>query len=173
MSKEEQPKHVDGAYSWIFTEGGEESVFIGLPPEDYVKEERILGEQKWQALCSGMLAVISGKIDPGENGIQTIQREAFEEQALVLALTAISNTFPEVTVEQRSKGKLAVIHGSGHKFRITEAQLNQVRERRSVAVVSHGTLPQFLEDNRTILRPFVYVAAQRILAEGLLFQGGN
>lgn len=173
MLDTEKPRVVHGAYSWVFNASGEKSVFIGLPEEDVVKEERIPGQTDWMPLHMGMLAVISGKVEPGEDGSRTIQREAFEEQQLLLTLAAITNTFPEVELEQRAGGKLVAIRGDGYKVRISEEQLTHLQRLRegNVAVVEHGALAQFLADKKNSLRPFVYVAAQKILTSGLLYQG--
>lgn len=160
---------VPGAYSWLFTQDRSGSVFLGLPAEDKEKQERVFGSEEWRALAPGMLAVISGRIEEGETGAETIAREGWEEQGLLIDPTIISNSFPPITIEQQNAGRHFVINGTGHKFRMTEPQIAHVREKRRVEVIEHGALLTFLQENKNILRPFVYVVGLQLLQEGLLY----
>ena len=170
-----------GAYAWLMNPTKDGTILFGVHPEDKGKQERIPESQifsEWKDLAPGMFCLIGGGVEEGEQDDlrSTIVRESFEERGLPLTLDRVSNGFPVVRVEQRKVHKpgTVVFDAVGHKVTLTDAELIYLQSNYPSITIATIALPDFLEtEGPKILRPYVYIAAQRILAEGLLSQGEN
>jgi 8-oxo-dGTP pyrophosphatase MutT (NUDIX family) len=180
MSNSTEKIHL-GAYAWLMNPTNDGTIFFGVHPEDAGKQERIPNSElfsEWVSLLAGMFCMIGGGVEDGEHADMrtTIVRESFEERGLPLTLNRISNGLPIVRVEQRKVNKpgTVVFDAVGHKVTLTEAELVYLKNKYPSITIATIALPDFLEtEGPKILRPYVYIAAQRILAEGLLQQGAT
>ncbi len=167
-----------GAYAWLVSPTGKESVFLGLPAEDVGKSERVPSNptsQGWSSLHTALLGIISGGVDPGEENDlrRTIQREGLEERGLPIEIARISNGLPVLRVEQQKIDKpgVVVFDAVGHQVQLSESELQYLQGICPTVIVAHLGLPDFLQkEGAQILRPYVYVVAQTLLSEGILLR---
>jgi 8-oxo-dGTP pyrophosphatase MutT (NUDIX family) len=179
MSQHAEKIHL-GAYAWLVTPKGDGTIFFEVHPEDGGKQERIPGTSEfaeWKDLVPGMLCLIGGGVEEGEHHDlrQTIVRESKEERAVEFTPDRVSNGLPVVRVEQQKIGKpgVVVFDAVGHRVTLTEAELVFLQNEFPNITVADVALADFLNtEGRKILRPYVYIAAQQILAKGLLNSGG-
>jgi 8-oxo-dGTP pyrophosphatase MutT (NUDIX family) len=169
-----------GAYAWLINPTGDGTIFFGVHPEDAGKQERIPGSElfsEWVSLAPGMFCLIGGGVEENERDDlrQTIVRESAEERAIHLTSDRVSNGLPVVRVEQQKIGKpgVVVFDAVGHKVALTEDELTFLQNEFPNIAVANVALADFLDSvGPRILRPYVYIAAQQILAKGLLNPGG-
>lgn len=152
-------------------------VFLGLPPEDYDKRERVVAvgstvlSGDMEQIIPGMMGIISGAIEHGVDidCTATLVREAQEEYGVGLSAARMRNGLPQCVVEQTRGGMFRTGTAATHVVEISDWQRLQLTAVAPMELVAFEALHVFLHESPQRLRPFVHGLIAVLLQEGWIY----
>ncbi|MBP7768528.1 hypothetical protein KA082_01710 [Candidatus Woesebacteria bacterium] len=181
LRKENGIIYKEGAYGVLLTPGHEAVMLLGLPSEDAAKSERlpqVSSRSEWVQLQPGEMysgfggateEAVDGVIEPEKKYTDTLMREGWEEFWLPLQPWQITNGLPLLQIQQLRGQKQVDFSAHGHSVVLHAQQQEFLAQNFPHIIVQLFALADFLHtEGQQIVRPFMWVALQKSLKEGLL-----